>query len=430
MPRLLRLVLGFVLAGGPAAAGPPDQPGAARPVVGTAAAPAAAIARREPGKTAFDLLPADADLYAGDLLIPLPGTVIRNAAGTVELTSRADYDGRSPFPILETAVVLHAADPDADIDFTLDRGRVDVANRKAGGAAVMKVRFHGRTWRVTLDQPGTRVALEIYGRWLPGAPVRKDGDAAPTASAVAVVLAGEADLANGRTTRRLTAPPGPAMVQWTSTEGQNPAAIKLDRLPEWADPAAKPGPAGIAVRDAVEKFRRLRAEQPDKAVDAFLASGDVVEQRVALVTLGAEDDLSRLGRTIAAADSSEVWDFGMTVVRHWIGRGPGQDRKLYDALVGDRGFTPTQADTILRLLHGFGAEDARKPETYEVLIEYLLHDKPAIRNLAAWHLVRLAPAGKDIPFKPNAGKAEFERAYSRWKQLIPAGRLPPAPVKD
>src|SRR5579883_1335966 len=210
------------------------------------------------------------------------------------------------------------------------------------------------------------------------------------------------------------------MVEWTSTGGQNPAPIKLDKLPAWADPDVKPGPAGAAAGAAIEKFRRARAEHPETAVDTFLASADVTEQRIALVTLGAEDDLARLGKTIAAADSLEVWDFGMSVVRHWIGRGPGQDRRLADVLVKLRGFTPTQAEIILRMLHGFGPEDAKKPETYEVLIEYLLHDKPAIRNLAAWHLVRLAPAGKDIPFKPNAGKAEFRVVYSRWKDLIPA----------
>jgi hypothetical protein len=408
-----------------AVCGAASQPTAERTVVGKSLAPVGAVACRAVDKTAFDLLPVDADVFAGDLLIPLPGAVLRNKAGTVELTSRADFEGKSPYPILETAVVIHDT-PDVDLDFTLDRGRVDLANRKPNGAATVKVRFHQWAWRLTLEGPGTRVALEIYGRWLPGTPILKNANDAPTASVVAVVLAGEVELANGQTALRLTAPPGPSMVQWTSTEGQFPSALKLDKLPEWADPAAKPGPTGNTMREALEKFRRLRAEQPGKAIDAFLASDNAVEQRIALVALGAEDDLARLGQTIAAARSLEMWDFGMSVVRHWIGRGPGQDRKLLDALVSLRGFTPTQAETILRMLHGFGAEDAKKPETYEVLIEYLLHDKAAIRNLAAWHLVRLAPAGKDIAFRPNASKAEFQSLYSRWKELIPAGRLPPA----
>ena len=63
---------------------------------------------------------------------------------------------------------------------------------------------------------------------------------------------------------------------------------------------------------------------------------------------------------------------------------------------------------ILQLLFGFSPEDLTQPETYEVLIDYLAHEKPAIRNLAAWHLVRLVPQGKSIAFKPNGTMADAE----------------------
>jgi len=69
------------------------------------------------------------------------------------------------------------------------------------------------------------------------------------------------------------------------------------------------------------------------------------------------------------------------------------------------------------------------PETYEVLIDYLLHEKPAIRNLAAWHLVRLVPQGKAIAFNP-AGTIDDARAcHAEWKKLIPNGKLPPTAKK-
>ena len=114
----------------------------------------------------------------------------------------------------------------------------------------------------------------------------------------------------------------------------------------------------------------------------------------------------------------------MGVVRHWLGREAGQDKRLYEFLVRVRDYTPPQAATLIRMLNGFDAADSRKPETYEVLIEYLLHEKAAIRNLAAWHLVRMAPAGKGIPLVPNASKAEVESLYSQWKALIPPGQVP------
>lgn len=182
--------------------------------------------------------------------------------------------------------------------------------------------------------------------------------------------------------------------------------------------------------EGIEKFRKARAENAAAALKSFIDSADPIEQRIALVTLGATDDLVQLLQALAAARNLQEWDFGITVVRHWLGRTPGNERKLYDRLVSPvLGFTPNTARTIMQLLFGFSAEDLRQPETYEVLIEYLRHDQPSIRNLAAWHLVRLAPVGKSITFKPNGTKAEAETAYGQWKKLIPSGMLPPQPKK-
>jgi len=80
---------------------------------------------------------------------------------------------------------------------------------------------------------------------------------------------------------------------------------------------------------------------------------------------------------------------------------------------------------VLQLLLGFTTDDLKRPETYEVLIEYLLHDKPGIRNLAAWHLVRLVPQGKSIKYDPSGTAADAQAVYKEWKKLIPDGQLPP-----
>jgi len=81
------------------------------------------------------------------------------------------------------------------------------------------------------------------------------------------------------------------------------------------------------------------------------------------------------------------------------------------------------------LLLGFTTSDLSTPETYEVLIEYLGNPKQVIRNLAAWHLVRLVPQGKLIAFKPNANDDESKTYQAEWKKLIPAGKLPPVAKK-
>ena len=408
----------------------------ARPPAATATSPAATFAAREPGADAFRVLPANASLNTGDLLVTLPGAALTSANGAVALKSLADYDGKSPLPALETAFTLN--DPkDADLDVTLDRGRIDLTNAKAEGKAVARVRFWDQVWTVTLDGPGSRVAFELCGRWPAGSRFRA-GDpppgekpAVPVATLVMLVLKGSATAELGGFALGLSAPPGPALVEWDSVHGVRPEPLKLEKLPDWADPEVGLTEDGKKAVAAVEAFRKARADNPAGAVDRFLVSADPAERRVALVTLGATDDLVGLGRELSSPKVADGWDFAVTAARHWLGRSPGNDRKLYAALTSPvQGYSPAHAGIVLQLLHGFGPDDLKQPEAYELLVGYLGHDRAAVRNLAAWHLARLVPAGKGIAFRPGCPKAEAEAALREWRKLIPPGQLPPAPKKE
>ena len=406
-----------------------------RTVVAKATSPAATFTARPTPDAAFKVLPAGAELSAGDLLVALPGAALQSNDGGVAVTSLADYDNRSPLPILETAIVLGPAEKGADLALTLDRGRVDLTNKKARGAAVVAVRFADQKWTITLDEPGSRVAVEICGRWPAGSrfavadPKGNTKPPVPVASLVLLVLSGSARVTSGDTTIGMNAPPGPAVLEWDSLVGAKPQPQKLEALPAWADPEANLSADGKKVAAAVEKLRAARAAKPDAALKALLASADTAELRVAMVTLGAQDDLVTLAESLVAAKTLEEWDFGVTVLRHWLGRCPGQDQKLYQTLTGARGYTPAQAKIVMQLLFGFSPAELRVPETYEVLIDYLAHDKPGVRNLAAWHLVRLVPQGKAIAYKPDGTAADAAKAREAWKKLVPAGELPPAPPK-
>ncbi|HMF15231.1 MAG TPA: hypothetical protein VKE94_23110, partial [Gemmataceae bacterium] len=114
-------------------------------------------------------------------------------------------------------------------------------------------------------------------------------------------------------------------------------------------------------------------------------------------------------------------------LRHWIGRKTGQDDALARFLVREQKYTPDHAAAVLHLLHSYGKKDIEDPLTYEVLIAYLQHDKLPVRELAAFQLYRLAPAGGDIRYDPTAPKEKREEAVKQWKKLIPSGELPPAP---
>jgi hypothetical protein len=244
-----------------------------------------------------------------------------------------------------------------------------------------------------------------------------------------LVVKGSASVRIGDVTLGLKEPPGPAFVEWDSLSGSRPQPLRMERLPDWADPEAAPSERAKAAAAAVERFRKARADNAPSATTTFLESKDPVEQRVGLVSIGALDDLARLARGLSTAKTDAEWDFGITIARHWIGRGPGQDQRFYETLVSPvHGYTPTHARIIMQLLFGFSADDLRVPETYEALIGYLMHDMAAIRNLAAWHLVRLVPEGKSIAYKPGGTKADCEPAYLAWKKLVPNGQLPAPPA--
>ena len=114
------------------------QPDPAEKVVAKATSLAGTFASRHATATDFKVLPAGAELSAGDLLVALPGAALLSKDGGVAVTSLADYDNRSPLPILETALVLGPAEKGTDLAFTLDRGRVDLTNKKPRGAAVLE----------------------------------------------------------------------------------------------------------------------------------------------------------------------------------------------------------------------------------------------------------------------------------------------------
>jgi hypothetical protein len=400
---------------------------AERVAAGVSLSPKGMMLRREGPKGEWKPVADKEELFTGDLLLGLPGAELRSKDGAVRLHLLADF--HSPLPVLEPAVVLHPAG-DFDLDFTLDRGRIDVANEKESGPAKVLMRIWGQTWEATLQEPGARLAAEVLGRWPPGSRFRHDGGGkdVPSAELLFLVLKGNVDLKHEGVTLGLGAPPGPAMFRWNNLTGPDPAASRLDKLPAWAEPAQDD-------RSKAERQKRLAlrdriaagfAEHPTgEVLDRLAASDDALERKVGVILMGALDDLMRLGKTLNESTHPDTWDTAVLVMRNWLGRAPGQDRKLYDGLTATRGYTPAQAETLIDLLHGFSEDDEGRPETYQLLINYLASDKFALRGLAHWRLIRLVPGGDKIPFDPKASPEELKKAQAAWRKLVPPGEVPP-----
>src|SRR5262245_3560979 len=135
--------------------------------------PGTLLAREAPGE-AWTVVGADDSVHSRDLLLALPGVraEVQPGAGDVRLTLWGNLPELSDFPALESAVVLHDSRA-FDLDFTLDRGRVVLANRKKKGPATVWVRLPTTAWSLTLSEPGDEVALELVGRWERGVPFQR-----------------------------------------------------------------------------------------------------------------------------------------------------------------------------------------------------------------------------------------------------------------
>jgi hypothetical protein len=412
-----------LLAAAPAALAGDGKGGPAPPAVGRCESVPGVLIQREAGKD-WRPVKEGSPLRAGALIVALPRAEIVSQNGAVRLTLLADIGQRGPLPVLESAVALNAGKA-ADLDVTFDRGLISLTNLKKKGAAKVRVRLGKETWEVTLREPGTVVALELYGRHPPGVPeVVKGKVEPPTAELFLLVVKGQAFLDVGPKGFGLKAPPGMALVHWNSVT-KEPDVHRLEKLPRGARALDETESKQYKVICACA--HHLAGKGLGKALDEMLKSDRKTDRLLGVTAAGAVDDLPRVLAGLADPKHADLRDHTVLVLRNWMGRGPGQVEKLQAALKEQ--YSKVQANTILRLLFGFTEEERAEPVTYELLIGYLGHSKLAVRELARWHLFRMAPAGRDIAYDAAAPAAERQRAVAAWRALVPEGKLPPEPKK-
>jgi hypothetical protein len=368
-------------------------------------------------------LPPAYGVFDNTSLLALPGsrgTV--QAKKAVRLSLLGALPDASGMPVLESAVIM-SPKPAADLDITLDRGRVLLANAKPTGAAAIRVRFLDQTWDLTLAEAGTQVALERVGQWPPGVRFEKEPRPGhqPVTDVYLLLLKGRINLNDGTAQRALA---GPVVYHWNSQQGVLGSA-PLQKLPAWVNPEGKSPESDKALDAAAQRMRqRLAGGTVAAALRAGFDERDAASRTLAVYDAGAVGDLPLVLAALGDGKHAEVRDAAAATLRLWVGRAPGQDQKLFGLLVKDN-YRPGQAEILLQLLHTFSAQDRDRPETYETLIDYLNHNQVAIRALAHWHLTRMVPRGREIAFNAAASAEERGRALAAWRRLVPGGKLPP-----
>jgi hypothetical protein len=395
-------------------------------VVGQAGAIGALLHR---DNSMWRLITPAADIYSDDLIVAVPAGAITSKSRNVRLTLLSDLARTSPYPVYESAVVLH--NTELDLDFTLDRGRVDVTNVARMGEAKIRVRFQKQVWDLTLGEKA-KVAFELFGRWPAGMHFSNTPkpDETPTLDLVMVVKAGHVSLKAEGKEFAMSAPPGVAYYHWDSVPPFEEAPRRLEKLPTWAGTVIQiPANAPEIAKFLRAIVSRARANSSiEDALASTLTDESATARRMAVYGLGAVDDLPRLIDAMSSSKFPDVRDVSVIALRHWIGRGEGQDMKLYDALV-KKGFSEKHAAAVMQLLHSFSDQQKASPATYQTLIELLMHENPAVRQLANWHLTRLVPAAT-IEYDPLAAPEERQKVHDKWKELVPTGSLPPKPKTE
>ncbi|HEY7309791.1 MAG TPA: hypothetical protein VH643_10570 [Gemmataceae bacterium] len=374
------------------------------------------------------------DLHSRDLLLALPGMKAKLATHplAVELTLWSNLPGLTEFSGLQSAVVLHDSRA-FDLDFTLHSGRVLVTNRKEKGTARVWLRVEGEAFLLTLFEPGAAICLGWYSFWPRGVSYNPtpNADHVPARTLALVAVKGQVAVKVGGTQHTLSAPPGPAYFHWDSVNGAEQGSRTRRELPAWANLDAKPSASAKAVREAIDKYQAVAKDrEPRTALYDLLAAAEKERDRdhakalaeFAVFGLAAINDIDRVMQALGDAKQADARRAAVVTLRHWIGDADGRDQRLHQFLIDRLGYTKPQATTVLQLLHSaFPADD---PDTYEILIAYLRHDKLAVRQLAWSNLSSLAPEGLSSPYDPAGSEAERAKRAAAWKALIPSGTLP------
>jgi hypothetical protein len=351
-------------------------------------------------------------------LVALPKAEILSADKAIRVSMLADIGMRGPFPVLEAALTVNGGR--GNLDLTLDRGIVVLENLRPAGKASCRVHFLDQTWTITLNKPGSKVGMELYARFPPGVPHLEKGKMDhPVAEVYLIATRGSAFVEDAQQGFRVVAPPGPAVVQWDSLF-KKMVVQNLEKLPDFA-PNAEEKKLGEKMAAAAS---RLADGDNGKALDGLLASDSKVDRMVGLTLAGALNDMRRMKAGLEDPHHADTRDHAVLVIRHWLGRGLGNVFRLHAAMKKQPGYSEVQARNAVQMLFGFNEEERADPATYELLIHNLNHPRLAIRELARWHLVRLAPAGKKIVYDAAASPEERQRAQKEWQALIPAGQVP------
>jgi hypothetical protein len=346
-------------------------------------------------------------------------------------------------PVLESVAMLHSPASGVDLDFTLDRGRVLIANRKAPeGPVHIRLRFLREMWELELPDAASEAGVELWT--LPrGAP---SGSTPPQPVAcLGLFTKGRVLVKTPRQSFDLS---DHSRLSWVS---QEPAVLHRAALPElpawWAKQPDRQAPeVQKALRSLLDWSERLGGSSADLAKTKTQATTPVVttiktqveevkdadNQDVGVFFLAALDQTEPLLGFLKDRQNANVRGVTLFALQSWLSRG-GQHAGELARILERRGDSKDKAERIVRLLHFYPPEALGQKKTYEDLIGCLDDDNLLVRDLAFWHLDQLGVGGRlpeearKIAYDPTWETEKRRPAIEKWKTLLAEGKVPSPP---
>jgi hypothetical protein len=318
-------------------------------------------------------------------------------------------------PPLESAAILHA-DPEVDLDFTLDHGRAIVINRKTKGPAKVRLRFRNEACDLTLPDRDTEMAAELFGSCPPYTPEpRKE----PPTHVRIYALRGQPQLVSRNGQHSMS---GSSVLEWDNATGFAARPTEIPRPDWWTTRQVLQTSAAREIDLALDGLsRRLTAK--DRVEIAFaeaVKDSDSTRRVLAVRFLGAMDEPAKLLDCLADEQHGEIRVAAIDELRHLLSQNSQNDEKLV-TLFKQKNYSEANAQIALQLLHDFSPEELSDPATRMTMVNYLTNDKLAIRQLAHTRLLALVPEGQRIRYDAAGSVEQRGRGAREWQRLVAAG---------
>lgn len=295
----------------------------------------------------------------------------------------------------------------------LDRGRIGLY-RPAGELAspdplTVALQVGSLQFDLQLLEPGTLVGVEALWRQ-PAGPLTADAPNAPFDGGLYVVAGSVA--VHPAAGERIDLTPQNGWLPWpVGDAGWQPGPLLA--APTWLTPdGPQLQPPKSTWAGLYEKMFPLD-EPVSVSIPAIIRDRRPHISQLAVETMALTQNIPQLLRALQA-DHDGARQAAIVGLREWLPRSPDNAAILRDEL--GRYFQDDEIEPLNELLWGYRPEDFRNAEVSARLIEWLSHDRLAIRELALYQI--RTGAGRSTDYHPQAPAVQRQAAIMRLQEVV------------